>query len=195
MANSKEISKAIKILKNYKSYNNELYLLHCVSIYPSPPEIINLKNILGFKKKFKNLEIGFSDHSLGDEFAIASIVLGARIIEKHFTLNKKQIGMDNNMALEPHEMKLMIEKCNNVYKGLGCQDRILSKIELEQRLYMRRSVHAKRNILINEKLTKDNLNLRRPGDGIPADQIDSIIGKTSRKNIKKGEKIFKKHLK
>ena len=89
-----------------------------MSIYPTKPELISIKNITGLKKRFKNCVIGFSDHTIGPTFAIGAIALGAKIIEKHFTLNSQTIGMDNNMATEPNEMKKLIDQCNLVYKGL-----------------------------------------------------------------------------
>ena len=111
MGTAKEIESAVKILKNQEIRN---FILHCVSIYPTKPELISIKNITGLKKRFKNCVIGFSDHTIGPTFAIGAIALGAKIIEKHFTLNSQTIGMDNNMATEPNEMKKLIDQCNGI---------------------------------------------------------------------------------
>ena len=98
MASMKEIETAINIFKDNKS--NNICILHCTSLYPTPDNMINLNNITLIKSRFKNLEVGFSDHTLGNEAAISSIALGARLIEKHFTLDKTRIGMDNQIAFE-----------------------------------------------------------------------------------------------
>ena len=113
MASMKEIETAINIFKDNKS--NNICILHCTSLYPTPDNMINLNNITLIKSRFKNLEVGFSDHSLGNEAAISSIALGARLIEKHFTLDKTRMGMDNQIAFEPDEMKELISKCKKTF--------------------------------------------------------------------------------
>jgi len=185
MGTTKEIETAVKTLK--KSGNKELYILHCVSIYPTKPELVNIKNITGLKRKFKNCVIGFSDHTIGPTFAIGAIALGAKIIEKHFTLNSKTIGMDNNMATEPDEMKKLIDQCNLVYEGLGQEKRKLSKKEIKQRLIMRRSIFSAKNLTKGHKLNKNDIILKRPGTGTPVNKINKFLGKKINKSIKKDQ--------
>ena len=185
MGTAKEIESAVKILK--KSGNKELYILHCVSIYPTKPELISIKNITGLKKRFKNCVIGFSDHTIGPTFAIGAIALGAKIIEKHFTLNSQTIGMDNNMATEPNEMKKLIDQCNLVYKGLGKEKRKLSNQEISQKLIMRRSIFSTKNLIKGHTLNKNDLVLKRPGTGTPANKYSKFLGKKLNKSIKKDQ--------
>ena len=185
MGTAKEIESAVKILK--KSGNKELYILHCVSIYPTKPELISIKNITGLKKRFKNCVIGFSDHTIGPTFAIGAIALGAKIIEKHFTLNSQTIGMDNNMATEPNEMKKLIDQCNLVYKGLGKEKRQLSNQEISQKLIMRRSIFSTKNLIKGHTLNKNDLVLKRPGTGTPANKYSKFLGKKLNKSIKKDQ--------
>ena len=193
MGTLKEIEIAVKILK--KSGNKELYILHCVSIYPTEPDMVNIKNITGLKRKFPNCVIGFSDHTIGSTFAISSVALGAKIIEKHFTLNSKTIGMDNNMATEPSDMKRLIDKCNLVYKGLGNEHRKISKEEKKQKLIMRRSIFSAKNLTKGHKLKREDLILKRPGTGIPANELGSFLGKKINKPIKKDQFLKLKYIK
>ena len=193
MGDEDEIIKAVNILK--KNGNNKITILHCISIYPAPKKLINLKNIIGLKNKFPNLTIGYSDHTVGIEFAIGAVTMGAKIIEKHFTLDKKIIGMDNHMALEPNEMKDLTDSCNNVFLGLGNYKRILSKSEIEQKKKMRRSIFINKNMIKGDAISINDLDLKRPGTGIELNKIYQILGKKLKKNISKGKLLSKKDIK
>ena len=191
MGDVKEILDAVKIIKN--SGNNNVCILHCVSLYPVEAELINLRNIIFLKKKLKQ-PIGFSDHSIGSSLAISSIPLGACLIEKHFTLDKKKIGMDNNMATEPTEMRQLIKDCKNSFMALGSFRRSLSKKELRQRLIMRRSIFAKKLIKKGSKLNINNLEFKRPGNGLSPNKLKLILGKKAKINIELGTLIKRKFL-
>jgi len=193
MGTESEIKKAVNILS--KNKKNKITLLHCVSVYPAPNDIINLNNIIGLKKKFPKLNIGYSDHTEGIEFSVGAISLGAKVIEKHFTLDKKQIGMDNHMALEPNEMKNLTFSCNNIFSGLGKHKKILSKVEINQKKKMRRSIFINKNIEKGNKITSKDLDLKRPGNGISANHFNKIVGKRLIKNINKGTMLNKKYFK
>ena len=188
MATMNEIEKAVNIIK--KCGNNNICVLHCTSLYPTTEQNVNLKNITTLRNKFKNLTIGFSDHTLGDEAAISSIALGARVIEKHFTLDKSKIGMDNQIAFEPKEMKELISKCKKSFLSLGAENKIITHEEKKQKKKMRRSVVAKNNIKKGSKIKLKDLELKRPGTGIPADKIKNLIGKKAKKTILKNYLIF-----
>jgi len=181
MAEIDEVRKAVEIIE--KAGNNKICLLHCISIYPAAAETINLNNILMLRKEFPNYPIGFSDHTLGYGIACGATALGAAVIEKHITLDKTKMGMDNNMAIEPDEMKNLIENCKNVQAGLGSFERIVSQAEYEQRLKMRRSIIAKKDLATGTVLTKEMLDAKRPGDGIAPDKIDLVLGKKLKKDI------------
>lgn len=175
MSEIEEIRKAVNIIE--KAGNKNICLLHCISLYPPEISTIQLNNILGLREEFPNYPIGFSDHTIGAEIAIASVALGAALIEKHFTLDKKKIGMDNHMATEPEEMAHLIHSCRNVHIALGGKERVVLDAEKVQLLKMRRSVIVNKNLKAGSKLTIDDLDAKRPGTGIPPSKIYDIVGK------------------
>ena len=187
MGSFEEISTAVTLLKD----NNvkDLVILHCTSIYPSKPEIINLKNIPMLKKHFKSYAIGFSDHSEGISVPTAAIAVGACLIEKHFTLDKSQIGMDNGMATEPDEFGKMVESCLIAHQSVGKEMRSLTPEESDMAQTMRRSVVCKVDLKPNESITKEKIEFKRPGTGISVDRYQDVIGKKVNKLKLRGELI------
>ena len=188
MSDSKEIKKAVDLITN--AGNNNICILHCISTYPVSSSRVNLNNIVGLRELLPGYPIGFSDHTLGCEMPVASIALGAALIEKHFTLDKSRIGMDNQMAMEPLEMKSMIEQCKNVYFGLGNKNRIVSIDEIEQRKNMRRSVVTAKDLPMGTIIKQSDLDIKRPGTGIPPQNIKLLIGKKTKRDILKDTLIF-----
>lgn len=184
MGTEKEIIRAVKVIKD--NGQSKICLLHCVSLYPLDHKIANLKNITMLKKKFKNIPIGYSDHSIGSLLPVVSVSLGACLIEKHFTLDNKKIGMDNQMATEPGSMKKLTSDCLISFDALGSENRKLSRQEFDQRKKMRRSVFIKKMIKKNEIITMKKIILRRPGTGISPNKIKIILGKKARKDLKEG---------
>lgn len=187
MADMEEIRRAVDTIA--MTGNKNLCLLHCISIYPPKLTTIRLKNIIGLQKEFSQYPIGFSDHSIGTEMASAAIALGASLIEKHLTLDKSKIGMDNQMATEPEEMQLLVRQCHNVYQALGDEQRIVLEAELEQRKKMRRSVIVTRDMKKGEILRVEDLGAKRPGTALPPEAIDTIIGKRLLADIAKDSLI------
>ena len=181
MAEFDEIKKAVDVIE--KAGNSKIILLHCISIYPAAASTIHLNNIVMLREAFPNYPIGFSDHTLGTEIASAATALGAALIEKHFTLDKSKMGMDNNMAIEPDEFAQLIQNCHNVYEAMGSYDRVVSEAEYAQRKKMRRSVIAVHDLVKGQVLSKEGLSAKRPGDGIPVGEIDSLIGKKINRDI------------
>ena len=192
MSTIEEIREAVKTIE--ATGNKQLCILHCVSVYPASAEIINLNNMVMMQEEFPNYAVGYSDHTIGYEVAAASIALGAALVEKHFTLDNKKMGMDNNMATEPTEMKALSDACLSVYKALGSKKRSLLEGEEEQRLKMRRSLVSTREIRSGEILEESDIEAKRPGDGIPPDKLDMIIGKTVNTDIPKGYIIKSEYL-
>ncbi len=190
MADMEEIKRAVRIIEN--AGNKNICLLHCVSIYPAKIETINLNNIIELRKEFKDYTIGFSDHTIGIEIPIAATALGVSVIEKHFTLDKTKIGMDNQMATEPDEMEQMIRMCNNVCKSLGGYNRVVLPEELEQRKKMRRSIVASRSLRKDSIITENDLDAKRPGTGLPPERMYELIGKKLNRDIECDELIFEK---
>ncbi|MFY9100646.1 N-acetylneuraminate synthase family protein [Aliarcobacter cryaerophilus] len=188
MGDMQEIREAIKVLE--KTGNKNICILHCISIYPPEISTIRLNNILGLREEFPNYPIGFSDHSIGIEIPVASIALGACLIEKHFTLDKSKIGMDNQVATEPDEMKTLVQSCNNVQLALGSKERIVLEEELKKRKEMRRSVVANKDLKAGDIIKLEDLDVKRPGTGIAADKIFELVGKKLGKDVDKDSVIF-----
>ena len=182
-----EIILAVKEIQD--TANQQLIILHCTSVYPSHTSIIRLQNINGLRSEFPNNPIGYSDHSLGIEIPAASIALGACLVEKHFTLDNSKIGMDNQMATEPDEMKAMVHACHKVYEALGGVGRILSNGEKEQSQKMRRSIVTKIALNAGDKITEASIEFMRPGTGIKPADFTFVIGKKVNKTIQQGSII------
>lgn len=175
MADTEEFVKAVDTIE--KAGNKNLCILHCISIYPPETSEINLRNILGRQERFPNYPIGFSDHSLGTEMACAATALGAALIEKHITLDKAKIGMDNQMAIEPDELKSLVRLCKNVSIALGSKERNVNQSELVQRKKMRRSLVYTHDLKAGDILTENDIDSKRPGTGFPPDSKRGFIGK------------------
>jgi len=182
MGTMEEVREAVLTIE--KSGSPDMCLLHCISIYPAEISTIRLKNITGLQNEFPNYPIGFSDHSIGTEMATAAVALGAAMIEKHFTLDRSKIGMDNQMATEPAEMEQLVRNCENVHIAMGDTKRIVLPAELEQRKKMRRSIIAMRDLPAGAVLTKGDLSAKRPGTGIPVEKINELVGKVLIRDIK-----------
>ena len=188
MADTAEITRAVQLILD--AGNENLCVLHCVSIYPAEPSTINLHNILELRELFPGVAIGYSDHTLGLETPLGAIALGAPVIEKHFTLDNKKIGMDNQMAMEPQEFKAMIRACHTAWASLGERRRVVSDQELAQRTNMRRSVVTRRPIAAGEIICAEDLDFKRPGDGFSPGEVELVIGKTAVQDIDMDEVIY-----
>jgi len=187
MANFQEIQDALRTIRSQD--NDEIILLHCNSLYPTPYNIVNLNSIDSMSKKFR-IPIGFSDHTIGIHISIAAIVKGASVIEKHFTLNRGMIGPDHNFAIEPSELKDMVQKIRDVEKAQGSDIKEPSKLEkLEMYEKARRSIIAKTDIKKGTKITREMLIIKRPGYGINPKNINTVIGKIAKINIEKDQWI------
>ena len=182
MGEMEEIRRAVATIE--AAGNRKICLLHCISIYPPEIATIRLNNIAGLRKEFPAYPVGLSDHSRGTEMAAAAVAMGAAMIEKHFTLDRSKIGMDNQMATEPGEMAQLVRNCQNVHAALGDTERIVFPAELEQRKKMRRSVIAVRDLPAGTKLTKADLGAKRPGTGIPPGRIGELTGKVLTRDVK-----------
>lgn len=192
MGTREEIIKAVETIRD--AGNEDICILHCVSQYPTSIEDINLNNINMLKDLFPGVAVGLSDHTIGYEAAIASVAIGACLIEKHFTLDSKKIGWDNQMATEPAEFAVLIEKCNQICKAMGSYERIITPAETEQKQKMRRSFVAVCDISAGQMITEDLLDAKRPQTGIPVDHPEEIVGKIALCDIKKDCVIFPEQL-
>lgn len=187
MAKLDEINFAIKTLVKYGTKKNNITVLHCVSDYPTKIKNVNLNFINTLKKISKN--IGFSDHTLGYEAAVVSVALGAKVIEKHFTLNKKMKGPDHAMSLNVNELKEFIKKIKIVEIILGKNKKRLTSGEKELKKFARKSIVAKKSIKKGEKFSENNLTTKRPGNGKSPIKWNFILGKRATKNYSQDEKL------
>lgn len=181
MSTMEEVDEAVKILHDVGV--EQMVIMHCVSVYPTILTNVNLNNILGLREKFGMHPIGFSDHTEGDAAAVAAVALGAGVIEKHLTLNKSKVGMDNNMATEPPEFTALVSKCRNIQIAMGSKERVLIQQELDQRQNMRRSIVSTRDIKAGEVIQESDLYAKRPGTGIAPNRKNEIVGKKAARNI------------
>lgn len=187
MGSSAEIIRAVQTI--HATGNRQLIVLHCTSVYPSAPEIIRLQNIAGLRTEFPQYPIGYSDHSIGIEIPAASVALGACLIEKHFTLDSKRIGMDNQMATEPAEMQAMVRACHKVHAAMGGAARLLCIEEQEQIPKMRRSMVSNQDLPAGTVLEPEHIEFKRPGTGVSPADYERYIGRTVRVDIERGTVI------
>jgi len=174
MARLWEIDKAVEFLN--KNGLSDIALLHCISIYPPLYEDIHLNNITMLQQAF-GLPVGFSDHTIGFSVPLASVALGACIIEKHFTTDKDLPGWDHEISADPYEMEIICRESANIAKSMGSFHRIISDAEEQKKLKFRRSIVVTKDLPAGHVLTEDDLTSKRPGTGISPDMIDQFIGR------------------
>lgn len=185
MASSTEIGEAIEAARSGGC--NEIALFHCVSSYPTPLEQMNLKAIKALKREF-NVETGLSDHTLGNLASVAATALGASIIEKHFTLSRREGGVDSSFSLEPHEMEKLVSETRSTHSALGDGSFSRPEIEKENRVF-RRSLYFVRDVAEGELITKAHIRRIRPGFGLEPKYHDDVIGKRATRRITRSERV------
>lgn len=188
MSNFYEIEKAIRIIDPQKKNKKKITIMHCTSEYPADIRKINLKVIQTLKKKFDYI-IGYSDHTTSIIVPALAVMMGATIIEKHLTLNKRMKGPDHRSSLNPKEFSKMVDQIRMAEMALGNGKKKISVTELKNAKLVRKSIFAKSNIKIGEKFTTDNLICKRPDIGISAFRIQNFLGKKSKKNYSKNQII------
>ena len=181
MATLDEISDALDILLKAGTKKESITVLHANTMYPTPMEDVNLNAMLRIGKTF-DIAFGYSDHTLGIEVDIAAVALGARVIEKHFTLDKTMDGPDHKASLEPHELKAMVEGIRNIEKALGDGVKRLSPSESVNLDVIRKSIVAKCNIKKGEVFSSENITVKRPAGGISPMLWDEVVGKVATKD-------------
>ena len=190
-SNIKEIKFAIKQLHLFGS--KKIILLHCILNYPTKDADANLSMILHLKKVFPNFIIGYSDHTLPDKQMVnlsAAYLMGARVIEKHFTLNKKKKGNDHYHSMNEKDLKILSQNLKKIKTLIGSLDKkVILKSEKKSRLFARRSLFYNKNLKKGVILKNNDIISLRPGDGITADKIDLVVGKKLKKNQFSGNQI------
>lgn len=185
MANLAELEDAVKTLRS--SGCEDFVLLKCTSTYPATPENTNLMTIPHLRQLFQ-CEVGLSDHTMGVGVAVASIALGARVIEKHFTLSRADGGVDSAFSLEPDELRALVVETERAYLGLGRVSYGASAAE-KKSLQFRRSLYIVNDLKPGQVVTRSDVRVIRPGFGLPPKHLDEVIGKRVREEVKRGTAV------
>ena len=185
MANDAEIDEAVKTLKS--NNNEDLILLHCISNYPTPVECSQLKQINRLATKH-NVIAGLSDHTLDNIASITAVGVGAKVIEKHFTLNRQDRGPDSAFSIEPHELKNLCKDVRLAHLAIGGDSIVRDPDELKSRQY-RRSLFFVNDLKANDTISKNDIRRIRPGYGIEPKYYDQIVGKKVRHDVCRGTPV------
>ena len=188
MSNIHEVQEAVAVLVGEGLDLNDITILHCNSAYPTPFEDANLRAMNTLQNAL-GASVGYSDHTVGIEAAIAAVALGAVVIEKHITLNRNLDGPDHFTSADPTSFCEMVTAIRNVCSALGSGDKRVTKSEKQNILAARRSIVAKKHIKIGELFTSENLVVKRPGSGISPMNWDKVIGRRSPKEFNKDDLI------
>jgi len=185
MATLGELDDAVKTAREAGCH--QLVLLKCTSNYPASPENTNLRTIPHLRQLF-NTEVGLSDHTMGIGAAVAAIALGASVVEKHFTLARADGGVDSAFSLEPSELSALVQETERAWQALGKVRYGPSEDEMKN-LIFRRSIYISDDISKWTKFSRDNLKIVRPGNGLPPNMLEEVIGTLAKRNFCKGEPL------
>ena len=188
MSNIDEVKTALDILINSGTKKTNIIVLHANTEYPTPMEDVNLKAMLTIGKELE-VNFGYSDHTLGIEVDIAAVAMGAKCIEKHFTLSCNMKGPDHKASLEPDQLKEMVKAIRNIERALGSNIKKPSKSELPNIQIARKSIVAKTKIKKGDILREDNITVKRPGGGISPMKWDNVVGTKATKDYNEDELI------
>jgi pseudaminic acid synthase len=163
---------------------NDLILLKCTSAYPASPESCNIVTIPHLRDLFR-CEVGLSDHTMGTGIAVASVALGATVIEKHFTLRRTDGGVDSSFSLEPDELARLVEETDRAWRALGTVKYGTTEAERAS-IVFRRSLYIVKDLNAGDVLTRDCIRAIRPGLGLPPKYLDQLVGRTVRQDVRRG---------
>lgn len=193
MADMAEIEEAVTAFEKTRQVrgfaaplSERLTILHCTSNYPAAFQDVHLRAMLSIKERF-GLPVGYSDHTFGTVVAPLAVAMGATVIEKHFTLDKKLPGPDHQASLEPEELNQLIDSIRQAEQILGSPEKKPAQSELDVREVVRRSVTLSRDVVAGTPFQEDDFVLMRPGDGIAPKHLESLYGKKPCRNMKAGE--------
>lgn len=191
MAGSKELDIALKIISKYHS---DISILHCVSEYPTRYENVNLKTINYLQDNYPNYTIGYSDHTIGIATPIAAAAMGAKIIEKHITLDRQMKGTDQKGSLEIDGIYRMVRDIRNLEKSFGEETIFISDSVKSAKIKLERSIASNKKLKKGHVITSDDIHLLSPGDGIQWNDRDLVIGQKLLTDLQKNETIYPKFL-
>ncbi|HDP75481.1 MAG TPA: shikimate dehydrogenase [Bacteroidales bacterium] len=187
MAGKKELDEALEIITKY---HNNISILHCVSQYPTHPENINLNSIPYLIENYPEYTIGYSDHSIGISAPVAAVAMGAKIIEKHITLDRRMKGTDQKSSLGPDGVYRMIRDIRLLEKSLGVKDIFIDEAVKSNQIKLERSIATKRKMRKGEIITLNDIHLLSPGNGFKWIDKNKVVGKTLLIDIDENEIIF-----
>lgn len=188
MATLGEVEAALDVLEVSGTSRENMVVLHCTTEYPTPMGEVNLRAMQNMGNAL-GVEVGYSDHTLGIEIPVAAVAFGARVIEKHFTLDRTMQGPDHKASLEPQELKAMVHAIRNVEVALGDGVKRPSASEMKNKSIARKSLVAIRAIRAGEVFSADNVGTKRPGTGISPMRWDEVMGRVARRNFTVDELI------
>lgn len=188
MCEMMDIQNAMDVLLRYGIRKEQITLLHCNTQYPTPYQDVNLNAMASIKHEFE-IQVGYSDHTSGIEVPIAAVALGAKVIEKHFTIDRNLPGPDHKASLEPHELKAMVNAIRHIEQALGDGVKKVSDSEKANISVARKSIVAACVIKKGELLTEENLTVKRPGTGLSPMLWDEVIGTVAIKDYEEEDLI------
>lgn len=191
MAGKKELDDAVEIITKYHS---DLSILHCVSQYPTEPKNVNLNTIPYLIKNYKDFVIGYSDHTIGISAPVAAVAMGAKIIEKHITLDRRMKGTDQAGSLGPDGVHRMVRDIRILDQSMGVEDIFIVPETAVAKEKLERSIASKRKIKAGEIIKEEDIHMLSPGDGFKWAERNQIIGRIVKEDISENEVIYKNNL-
>lgn len=192
MAGKKELDDALDVITRYHS---DISILHCVSQYPTQPDNLNLQTITYLKKHYGQYKIGFSDHTIGISAPVVAIGMGAEIIEKHVTIDRRMKGTDQAGSLGPDGVNRMIRDIRIAERWMGTEDLYIDKSVETAKIKLERSIATNKTLHVGDIITVNDLHMLSPGDGFKWSQLDEVIGKCVQVEIPKNEVIYPQMIK
>jgi sialic acid synthase len=187
MAGKRELDEALDVITKYHS---DISILHCVSQYPTRPENLNLRTITYLKKHYGQYKIGFSDHTIGISAPVVAVGMGAEIIEKHITIDRRMKGTDQAGSLGPDGVNRMVRDIRYTELSLGVEDIYIEKSVESSKIKLERSIATMHNMATGETIKSDDIHMLSPGDGFKWDEKEKVIGKVVKHDIKANEIIY-----
>ena len=187
MAGKKELDEALKVITKYHS---DISILHCVSQYPTHPENLNLHTITYLKKHYGQYKIGFSDHTIGISAPVIAVGMGAEIIEKHVTIDRRMKGTDQAGSLGPDGVNRMVRDIRYTELSMGVEDLYIEKSVMPSKIKLERSIATRHTIKAGDIIKLDDIHMLSPGDGFKWDEKEKVVGKVAKNDIKANEIIY-----
>lgn len=191
MAGEKELNDALNTIEKH---HNNISILHCVSQYPTEYQNVNLKSISFLKKKYPNYTIGYSDHTIGIATPIAAVAMGAKIIEKHITLDRKMKGTDQAGSLSIDGINRMVRDIRNLESSFGEEKIAIEEAVKNAREKLERSIATNKNLNAGDIITENDIHLLSPGDGFKWIEKNLVLGKKIKSNVAKNEIIYQNNI-